>query len=285
MKWVLVSLVVFAAGCNIFGVFYDEGESDDLDDVVGDVQAALERGDPGAAYRYAMRGLELYPESLSLLYLGSLAKAQENDVTFVDFVRMIRQEDEEALASRILPLAGTQDTTFFLQLSPEDLARLAESFSISYSLLARAVEIINEGQASPSEVREFESDITLGLGISGLLTAIFTVIDEDHDLSNGFELHPNIRAFETEEGWGFTAVADSQVICDAFDEMLVAQEALYDHYRSVVGLDEPEDIPPDSLFAELPWIDEETLSGEFFAAVHRGIISLHEDYRCKEVGR
>jgi hypothetical protein len=182
------------------------------------------------------------------------------------------------------PAAG--DTTWFLDLSPEDLARMADGFSVSYAYLDSVIAIIGRGEATEQEVEDIQADSQLGLGISGLLKAMLTVLDTDHNLANGFELHPSIRAYTTPDGgWGFTASLDPTVICGAMPDLLVAQKALYHHYRSVVGGNLPADIPEGYIFLPTenwvnPWIDEDTLTGEFFANVHDGISSFHEKYPC-----
>jgi hypothetical protein len=182
------------------------------------------------------------------------------------------------------PAAG--DTTWFLDLSPEDLARMADGFSVSFAYLDSVIAIIGRGEATEQEVEDIQADSQLGLGISGLLKAILTVLDEDHDLANGFVLHPSISAYTTPDGgWSFTASLDPVVICGAMPDLLVAQEALYDHYRGVVGGDLPADIPEDYIYRPTenwvnPWIDEDTLTGEFFGNVHDGISSFHEKYPC-----
>jgi hypothetical protein len=291
----LLVVVLLLGGCNLFSPFYDEGKAESLDDTIGDVQAALERGEPGKAYEYASKGIEKYPESVTLHYLGAVAKVQTAHINFTDFASMLRSEDgggdfASALAQFGSSL-GVDDSTFFRELSPEDLARMAAAFDTSYLFLKAAVDLIEDGEATPEELAEFGGDIYLGLGVSGLLKAMLTVLDVDHNLSNGFELHPTIRAYETVDGWGFTAILDPDVVCDAMPWLRVAQEALYDHYREVVGGDLPADIPDDYLFKPLdlwvdPWIDDGTLTGEFFANVHRGIVSFHDDYPCgAEVSR
>jgi hypothetical protein len=294
MRFVIPLLVLLLlGGCNVFGPFYDEGKSDDLDDIIGDVQAALERGEPGKAYDYASRGLEKFPHSASLYYLGAIAKVQSADIGFVDFASMVRSEDEgPAPVPPLYAKSAAGDTTWFLDLSPEDLARMADGFSVSYAYLDSVIAIIGRGEATEQEVDDIQADSQLGLGISGLLTAILTVLDTDHNLANGFVLHPSIRAYSTPEGgWAFTAVLDPAVICNAMPELLVAQEALYDHYRGVMGGDLPADIPEDYVYRPTenwvdPAIDEETLTGEFFGNVHDGICSFHEKYVCAgEVSR
>jgi hypothetical protein len=297
MRFAIPLLVLLlVGGCNVFSPFYDEGKSNDLDDIVGDVQAALERGEPDKAYEYANRGLERFPHSASLYYLGAIAKVQSADIGFVDFASMVRSSDDGGSPVSTRPplyaKAAVGDTTWFLDLSPEDLARMADGFSVSYTYLDSVIAIIGRGEATDEEVEDIQADSQLGLGISGLLKAMLTVLDADHNLANGFELHPSIRAYSTPEGgWSFTASLDPEVICDAMPDLLAAQEALYDHYRGVVGGDLPEDIPGDYIYRFTenwvnPWIDEDTLTGEFFASVHDGICSFHEKYVCAaEVSR
>ena len=291
MKFVLLLVVVLLlGGCNLFSPFYDEGKAESLDDTIGDVQAALERGEPDQAFKYALDGIEKYPESVTLHYLGAVAKVQTADVNFTDFASMIRDDDGDGgySASPRLPLGrglAVGDTTFFLDLSPDELAAMAAAFDTSYAFLKAAVDLIEAGEATDEELQEFGGDIHLGLGVAGLLKAVLTVIDVNHNLSDGFELHPTIRAYETPDGWGFTAILDPAVVCDAMPWLRVAQEALYDHYRSVVGGAElPEDIPGSLVYVRLPWItpniDDGTLTGEIFAAVHNGIADFHDKYFC-----
>ena len=296
---VLVLALFVLGGCNLFSPFYDEGKGDDLEDTIGDVEAALERGEPDKAYDYAQRGIEKFPHSASLYYLGAVARMQDAEIGFADFASMVRGEDEEddgegdLLAARPpLYARAAEDTTWFLDLSPEDLARMADAFSLAYTYLDSAVALIARGEATERELEDFSSDSQLGLGISGLLTAMLTVLDTDHDLANGFSLHPTIRAYATPEGgWSFTVGVDPEVICDAMPDLLRAQEALYDHYRNVAGGDLPGDIPGDYIYRPTenwvnPWIDDGMLAGEFFANVHDGIVSFHEKYVCvAEVSR
>jgi hypothetical protein len=296
---VLVLALLLVGGCNLFSPFYDEGKSDDLDDTIGDVEAALQRGEPGKAYEYAQRGIEKFPGSASLYYLGAVARVQSAEIGFADFASMISGDDVDddgggdLLASRPpLYARAAAETTWFLDLSPEDLERMADAFSIAYGYLDSAVALIARGEASEQEVEDFGSDSQLGLGMSGLLTVMLTVLDLDHNLANGFSLHPTVRAFSTPDGgWSFTVGVDPAVICDAMPDLLKAQEALYDHYRDVVGGDLPEDIPGDYIYRPTenwvnPWIDDGVLSGEFFANVHDGIVNFHDKYSCAgEVSR
>ncbi len=289
---VLFLLLVLVGGCNLYSPFYDEGKSDDLDDIKGDVQAALERGEPDKAYEYAVRGIKKHPDCVSLYYLGAVAKVQDADVGFTDFASMLRGEDGGSdLALGRPPLywsVAAGETTFFLDLSPEKLATMAMAFNTSYDLLEEAADLVAQGKATPEELEDFEGDIQLGLGISGLLTAILTVLDYSHDLDDedGFVLNPLIKAYEFEGGgWAFTATVDPSDICKSMPWLVVAQEALYDHYRGVVGGDLPADIPSGYQFIKTefwtdPTIDTGTVTGEFFANVHDGIVSFHEKYSC-----
>jgi hypothetical protein len=277
-------------GCNLFSPFHDEGKSDNLDDIIGDVEAALERGEPDKAYEYAVDGIEKYPTSVTLHYLGAVAAVQDAEIGFADFASMVRSSDSgEPYLALLRPYApAVGETTFFFEdVSPEDLANMADAFNTSYGLLEAAVELIGEGQSTPEELGDFEGDIQLGLGISGLLKAILTVLDDDHDLANGFDLNPAIAAFKTESGWEFTAAVIPEVVCDAMPWLRVAEEALYDHYKSVVGGDMPEDIPIGNLNVytysgswEGPAIDDGMLTGEIFASVHNGIVDFYDHYSC-----
>jgi hypothetical protein len=280
--------LLLAGGCNLFGPFHDEGSSENLEDIVADVEAALERGEPEKAYDYAIDGIERHPESVTLRYLAAVARVQEAEIGFADFASMIRSGDgdgdlELAVLSPRTISAG--DTTFFLDLSPDDLAKMAEAFNITYDLLQAAVELIEEGKAGPEELEKFGGDIHLGLGISGLLKAMLTVLDTDHDLGNGFVLDPSIQAYEYDGQWYFTATVVPGVVCGAMPWLRVAEEALYDHYRSVAEDDPPEDIPAGYLVLKVedwtyPQIDDDLLSGEIFAAVHDGIVDFYTEYTC-----
>ncbi|HVP58467.1 MAG TPA: hypothetical protein VMU02_10240 [bacterium] len=295
---VLILLVLLAGGCNLFSPFYDEGKSNDRDDIIGDVQAALERGEPDKAYEYASRGIEKYPGCASLYYLGAVAKVQSSDVGFTDFASMLRSENKgqggyAAALSAFQRGLAQGDTTWFLDLSPDDLARMAGAFSVSYDYLDSVLTIIaRPGGATKEEIEQFQGDSQLGLGISGLMKTMLTVLDQDHNLDNGFVLSPTIRAFRTATGgWSFTATLDPAVICGAWDWLETGQEALYDHYRTVVGGTLPEDIPTNYLYVHVedwtdPQIDTGTLSGEFFESVHDGMVDFHGKYSCSgEVSR
>jgi hypothetical protein len=295
---VLLLALVLVGGCNLFSPFYDEGKSSDLDDTIGDVQAALERGEPDKAYDYAVRGIEKHPTSVTLHYLGAVAKVGTEDVHFSDFSKMLRGREENGVvyASAILPLCSAPaagDTTLFLDISPDELARLAAAYDVSYDLLQTAAELIGTGGASEQVLIDYEGDINLGLGISGLLKTMLTVLDTDHNLANGFVLNPSIQPYRVDtpggESWGFTATLDPSIVCAALPSMIVAQEALYDHFRSVVGEDWPADIPSDLVFAAWPWVspplDEETLldalAGKFLFHLHNGLVSFHDKYTCE----
>lgn len=294
MKYILLMLAVLVAGgCNLFSPFHDEGGSDNLDDIIGDVEAALERGEPDKAYQYAVEGIEKYPNSVSLHYLGAVAAVQDAEIGFADFASMVRSGDEDdgepyvAMLRAWSPAQG--ETTFFFEdLSPEDLEAMAEAFNTSYGLLEAAIQLIEDGEVTPEELADFESDTRLGLGVSGLLKAVLTVLDQDHDLANGFSLDPSIDVFETESGWWFTATVDREVVCAAMPSLLVAEEALYDHYREISGEEMPEDIleANSSVYTDSeswvgPRIDDGMLSGEMFAAVHNGKVDFFEHYSCE----
>jgi hypothetical protein len=71
----------------------------------------------------------------------------------------------------------------------------------------------------------------------------------------------------------------------------VAEEALYDHYRSVAEGGLPDDIPTEYLNLRVfddddnplwtdPQIDDDLLTGEIFAAVHDGIVDFYDNYTC-----
>jgi hypothetical protein len=294
MRYVfLVLLLLVAGGCNLFSPFHDEGKSDDLEDIIGDVQAALERGEPDKAYQYATDGIKKYPTSVTLHYLGAVARVQVADIGFADFASMLRSADgDDDEPYSLLPLGrgavADTDTVFFLDLSQEDLERIAGGFNTSYALLDSALALIAGGLAAEEEIEDLGSDIELGFGISALLKAMLTVIDQDHDISV-FELDPSIKIYETDEGWGFRAGADPDVICPAMEYLLEAEKAIYQHYRSVADPDAPADI-----FAECPacrdqltdyWpaeymIDDGALSGEFFANVHNGIVNFRAQHTC-----
>jgi hypothetical protein len=295
MRYAILALLLLAAGgCNLFSPFHDEGKSDDLDDIIGDVQAALERGEPDRAYQYAADGIEKFPSSVALHYLGAVARVQVADIGFADFASMLRSADEDdGEPYSLLPLyrgaAADTDTVFFLDLSQEDLERIAGGFNTSYQLLHRALELIADGDATKEEIEDLGSDIQLGFGISALLKAMLTVIDQDHELGTGFQLDPSIKVYETEEGWGFRVGADPGVICPAMDYLLEAEQAIYQHYRSVADPGAPADI-----FAECPtcadqltdyWpaeymIDDGALAGEFLANVHNGIVNFRAQHTC-----
>jgi hypothetical protein len=296
---VLLLALVLVGGCNLFSPFYDEGKSTDLDDMIGDVQAALERGEPDKAYDYAVRGIEKHPTSVTLHYLGAVARVGTEDVHFSDFSTMLRgrQEDDMGYASAILPLGpapAAGDTTLFLDISPDELARLAAAYDVSYDLLQTAANLIGTGGVSEQELIDYGGDINLGLGISGLLKTMLTVLDTDHNLANGFVLNPSIQPYRVDtpeggESWGFTATLDPSIVCEALPSMIVAQEALYDHFRSVVAGDWPADIPSDQVFAPMPWApplpDEEklldALVGKFLFHLHNGLVSFHDKYSCE----
>jgi hypothetical protein len=285
----LVLVVLFAGGCNLFSPFHDEGKSDSLDDIVGDVQAALERGEPDKAFRYAEAGIEKYPESLALHYLGAVAKVQSSDIGFVDFAAIFRSDGDDDMEPFAAPFGGAGsaegDTTFFFDVSPAELAEMAETFGVSFGLLEPALAIIEGGHATEMDLVDFRDDALLGAGISAVLTAMLTVLDADHDLSNGFELNPLVRAFETDDGWGFSANVSAGVVCDEMPIFRIAEEALYDHYRYVVGGDLPPDIP--AVYEETrvedwvsPRIDDGALTGEIFSSVHDGLVNFRERYGC-----
>jgi hypothetical protein len=293
MRYVtLVLVLLLAGGCNLFSPFHDEGNSDSLDDIIGDVQAALERGEPDKAYDYAVDGIDKHPESVTLHYLAAVARVQDAKIGFTDFASMLRSGDGDGSALLVLHATGPAegDTTFFLDLSPEVLASMAGAFNTTYELLEAAVQLIEEGAATPQELDDFLGDINLGLGISGLLKAILTVLDTDHDLENGFVLSSVIRAFEYEDQWGdthwgFSAVVVPSVVCGAMPYLRVGEEALYDHYRYVAGGSLPENIPAVYLNLRVedwssPRIDEDLLTGEIFAAVHDGIVDFYTVYSC-----
>jgi hypothetical protein len=292
MKYVLlVSALLLASGCNLFGPFHDEGNSEDLDDIIGDVEAALERGEPDKAYEYAVDGIEKYPNSVSLHYLGAVAAVQDGEIGFADFASMVRSGDDDgepyAALFRRGAVAEGETTFFFEDLLPEDLAAMAGAFNTSYDLLEAAVQLIEDGHATAEDLADFESDIELGLGVSGLLKAILTVLDSDNDLDNGFDLNPSIDVYEAEDGWSFTAAVVPDVVCAAMPSLRVAEEALYDHYRGIADDGFAEDIPPANLNVHTdsdswvgPDIDDGMLSGEIFASVHNGIVDFFEHYSC-----
>lgn len=296
MKCTLLILALFViGGCNLFSPFHDEGGSDNLEDIIGDVEAALERGEPGKAYEYATDGIKKFPKSVTLHYLGAVAVVQDAEIGFADFASMVRSDGDEG-ESFLDPLCLTApaqgDTAFFFdKVSPNDLEAMAEAFNTSYGLLEDAVRLIEAKEATPEELADFGGDIQLGLGISGLLKAIFTVLDDTHDLDDldGFRLNDAYRAFETEDGWGFSATVVEDVVCDARPWLRIAEEALYDHYRSITGDELPPDLLEDNLDQytySVDWvgrkIDEGTLTGEIFASVHNGIVDLYVDsqYEC-----
>ena len=114
---------------------------------------------------------------------------------------------------------------------------------------------------------------------------MFTVLDADNDLSNGFTENPLVRVFGTDEGWGFSGSVNPDVICDQIHVFQDADETLYDHYRLVVGGDLPEDIPvPNRQIRvenwESPKIDDGALTGEIFTSVHDGLVGLRQLYPC-----
>lgn len=295
MKYAILFLaLLLAGGCNLFSPFHDEGSSDSAEDIIADVEAALERGEPDKAYDYATDGIEKHPENVTLHYLAAVAKVQDAEIGFADFASMIRSSDdgEEPYFSVLFPWAvAAAETTFFLDLSPEDLATMADAFNTTYDLLEAAVELIEQGKANPEELANIGGDINLGLGISGLLKAMLTVLDTDHDLYNGFVLDESIRAYEFDGEWHFTATVVPEVVCNAMPWLRVGEEALYDHYRSVAEGDLPEDIPTEYLNLRVfdendnplwtdPVIDDDLLTGEIFAAVHDGIVDFYDNYSC-----
>ena len=286
MRWLVFGLLLICS-CNIFEPFYDEGKSGDLEGIINDVEMALERGEPGKAAEYAERGLQLYPESVSLLYLAAVSSINENGINFVDYIDIVRSNTDYWVRTGSRPgawqTAGWDTTFFFEDLSEEEIGRLASVFHKCYRYLLRAALLIADGRATREEIARFESDIQLSLGVSGILSAVLTVIDEDHDLENGFVLDSEIRLFEIEDEWGFTGV-DFSIVCGIFPVLLDAQEALYDHYRRINPSEDPADIPPEYRCRNIPWIDEDTFSGELFAAVHRGIMSLHWYFGCDCMG-
>jgi hypothetical protein len=296
MRYALLLLaLLLVGGCNLFSPFHDEGSSESTEDIIADVEAALERGEPEKAYEYAADGIEKHPESVTLHYLAAVARVQTAEIGFADFASMIRSgdgDDEPDFAVLHPTALADGDTTFFLDLSPEDLAEMAGVFNVTYDLLEAAVELIEQGEATPQEVANIGGDLHLGLGISGLLKAMLTVLDTDHDLYDGFDLDESIRAFETEEGgWGFTAIVVPEVVCNALPWLRVAEEALYDHYRSVAEGDIPEDIPAeyrnlrvfdnnDNPLWTNPAIDDDLMTGDIFVSVHDGVVDFHENYTC-----
>ena len=295
MRWVLLVLVVvFAGGCNLFSPFHDEGKSDDLEDIVGDVEAALERGEPAKAFEYAEDGIRKHPESLALHYLGAVAKVQSAEIGFADFAAIFRSDgDDGDMEPYAAPFADASlaqgDTTFFFDLPDAELDAIAEAFNTSFGLLEPAIALIEEGRASEEEIANYRNDALLGLGVSGVLKAMLTVLDTDNDLSDGFTQNPLARVFETDGAWGFSGSVDPAVICDVMPLFGISDEALYDHYRFVVGGDLPPDIP--AAYEETrvanwvsPMIDDGTLTGEIFASVHDGLVGFREQYFCGQKG-
>jgi len=298
MRYLLLILVLLlAGGCNLFSPFHDEGKSDDLDDIVGDVEAALERGEPAKAYEYAVAGIEKHPESLALHYLGAVARVQSAEIGFSDFSAIFRSDGDDLdggdMASVAVPFVrrvAQGDTVFFFELPDEELAGMADAFNTSFGLLESAAGLLGEGNVSAEDRANFEGDTYLGLGVSAVVTAMLTIIDQDRDLGDGFMRDPEAKVFETDEaGWGFSGSITPDVVCDEMALFGIADEALYDHYRVVVGGDLPLDIPSQYIQTRVenwqnPMIDDGTLTGEIFGSVHDSVVNFRENFFCGEKG-
>jgi len=286
----LMLLAVLATGCNIFSWTHDEGGSSDAETLVQDARDALLDQKYSEALQYARKGIENDPAPMKypeLRWIGASAVLAESGVNLSQLMNALSNSSGTFKASG----GGTPhiaDTYQILNLTTEELLALASSCPQALAFLAEVLDALANGDITPQDIIGFQFDIELGFGVSSLMTAFLTVIDEDNSLDNGFVQNPDIKIYVLDNGaYAITDASGMPIdptpyVCPLWPELCGALLGINQAYATATLPNAWGDVScgPGSVGPLYGTPDENYVIGQVLRFVHDGLSLLTQTVTC-----
>jgi hypothetical protein len=162
--------LLLLSGCNIFEPFHAPGSGENPEDLLYDVQRAMNDGDYERALVIADRAIAIAPEHPRVRYVHAVVVVRANGVDMLDILEILEPGEDN------LPVGGSNERV--LAESEEDLKNLFDTFRV---VSADLQPLVAEIAATGRELRKLNEtdDVFLSYGVSETILGMLRVIDND----------------------------------------------------------------------------------------------------------
>lgn len=274
---VAVVLSLALSGCNVFEPFHTPGESENVEDLLSDAQAAMNEGYYTKAMGIMDKAMSIAPNDPRVRYRHAVAAVKVHDVDMLDVLDILQPADKE------FPVDAAGERV--LLMTDAELDGMYAAFRIVSADLRPVLAEIVESGAELNGLRQTD-DVMLSYGVSETILGMLRVLDND-DTEQEFSLDERLVITKTSDAYDIKVEdllltpAERDMIIDTAIERswghFVGGRRAFFRYHQFVTNDLVWTAPVPDPPAPFPDPPGENASGQMARFIDDGVMALYDE--------